>query len=169
MARLRDQELAEFVTATAATRPAGAADQWVIVIEDGAPVSAIAPGTVVPPGAALPPVVVAAADLDVNTALTSAAFDDIGDVGAVVVADGAQVAGVWAGQPLAEAVLRGPVRSTFRGGLPGPPATIPLISRSCTFADAGTVCATAEQFTVKPYPMPACRNDQGLAAHQFGW
>jgi hypothetical protein len=169
MARLRDQELAEFVTATVAARPAGASDRWVVVTKDGAPVSAIAPGTVVPPGAALPPVVVAEADLDVNTALTSAAFLEIGDVGAVVVTDGEQVTGVWAGQPLAEAVLRGPVRSIFRSVLPGPPATIPLIERWCTYTEAGTVCATDEEFTVKPYPMPPCRNDHGLADHQFGW
>jgi hypothetical protein len=169
MPRLRDQELAEFITVSAAERPAGAAAVWTVVVADGAPVSAIAPGAVVPPGAALPPVVVAAADLDVNAALTSAAFADIGDVGAVVVTDGEQVTGVWAGRPLAEAVLRGPVRSVFRGGLPGPPATVPLIVRWCGYTEAGTACGTTEEFTVKPFPMPACRNDQGLAAHTFVW
>jgi hypothetical protein len=46
---------------------------------------------------------------------------------------------------------------------------IPLVARSCGFTGDGVVCATSMAFTMKPYPMPGCRNDRSLTPHQFVW
>ena len=115
-----------------------------------------------------PPIIVAPADLGLNAALTSAAFAQAGDVNAVVLVEEQGVVGVWGGPSLATVLSQGP-RAT-RGGsqLPGLPQ-IPLIVRSCTYLERGTVCATVSSFVKKPFPMPSCLNQHHLSAHLFGW
>lgn len=86
----------------------------------------------------------------------------------MVLVDEQRIVGVWSGPSLEMAVRQGPV--VTRGGpiLPGVPQ-IPLIVRSCSYRELGTVCAAVSSFARKPFPMPRCRNDRHLSAHDFGW
>jgi hypothetical protein len=179
MATLRDLGPEPFESVPAGRRPVTAPDdRWVVLASGSGPVSAIAPGTVLADGDRLPGVLVAAADMDLADALESDAFEQFADVTALVLtepdedrAGELRVAGVVSGLTLARVMLRGPVRGVFGPGgsvLPGPPA-IPLIARSCGYAEAGTTCATPMSFAARPAVMPGCPNQQGLAAHQFSW
>ena len=168
MATLIDQDLAPYVTAASSERPVEATDRWVVLVDRGAPVSAIAPGTMLAAGVRSPAIIVAAATLDLSVALTSAAFAEVADVSAVVLTDETGIAGVWPGPALARTQSQVQSRGFLGPVLPGPP-TIPLISRSCGFTDQGTLCGTVCSFASKPYPMPSCRNDGGLGAHLFHW
>jgi hypothetical protein len=167
MAPLRDQELTEYRTAAVDERPVAAGTRWLVLLKEGQPIGALSPGSVLD-NAAPPAIIVAPAGLDLDTALASDAFADAPDVNAVVLVEEGGVAGVWSGQSLAMAVLRGPSRSTGAPVLPGPPQ-IPLIVRSCAFRELGASCATVSSFASKPFPMPACRNDRHLSAHDFAW
>jgi hypothetical protein len=168
MATLRDLRLSDYVVADASDLPVAARDRWVVLLDGDRPVSAIAPGTALDAGTPVPAVIVAPADLDLNAALSSDAFADAADVSAVVVVDGGTIVGVWGGQSLANTVMQGPTRGIAETVLPGAPA-IPLIVRSCTFTENGTVCATSLSFPSKPFPMPACPNARHLSAHGFHW
>jgi hypothetical protein len=168
MTALRDQWLSDYALADVSDLPVAARDRWVVLLDDGRPVSAIAPGTALGTGSPVPAIIVAPADLDLNAALASEAFAEAADVSAVVLVDDQGIVGVWSGQALANAVMRGPTRGIPGSVLPGAP-TIPLIIRSCTFTENGTVCATPASFTSKPYPMPACPNARHLPAHDFRW
>jgi hypothetical protein len=168
MTALRDLSLSDCVVADVNDLPVVARDRWVVLLDDGRPVSAVAPGTTLGAGTPVPPIVVASAELDLNTALSSDAFAEVADASAVVLVDGGAVTGVWSGPSLAAAVMQGPVRTSTGPVLPGAPA-IPLIVRSCTFTENGTVCATSSSFVSKPFPMPACPNAKHLSAHDFNW
>jgi hypothetical protein len=168
MATLRDLELASFVTATSGRRLTGASDHWIVLLDDGKPVSAIPPGTTLPDGTRPPGIIVAAAGLGLGDALSSAAFAEVADVSAVVLTDGDEIVGVLAGPALVGAVLQGAPRGDSGPVLPGPP-TIPWISRSCGFTEHQTICATVSSFASRPYPMPSCRNERRLTAHLFHW
>ena len=153
-------------------------DQWVILVGDAGPVSAIPPGTTLAEGDRLPVVLVAPADMDLAEALESDAFGQFADVTALVLIDTdaarageLRVAGVVSGLTLTRVMLRGPVRGLFGLGgpvLPGPPA-IPLIIRSCGYLEAGTTCGTPMSFRARPAVPPACPNLRGQAAHPFDW
>jgi hypothetical protein len=168
MTALRDLSLSDYVVADVNDLPVVARDRWVVLLKDGRPVSAVAPGAALGAGSPVPPIVVAPDDLDLNTALSSDAFAEVSDASAVVLVDGAAVTGVWSGPSLAAAVMQGPVRTYSGPVLPGAPA-IPLIVRSCTFTENGIVCATSSSFASKPFPMPACPNVKHLSAHDFDW
>jgi len=166
MAALRDQRLSDFVVADASNLPVVPPDRWIVLVDDNRPVSAIAPATRLDPARPGPAIIVAPADLDVDAALASEAFAEAADVSAVVLVDGGTVAGVWGGPSLANAAAQRPARGAPGSVLPGTP-TIPVIVRSCTFTDGGTICATASSFPGKPFPMPACPNARHLSAHDF--
>lgn len=168
MALLHDLGSAHFETVTG-DPPVAAGEAWLVLLDRaGRPVSAVEPGAELDVSTPPPPIIVAPAGLDLNTALTSTAFAQVGDVNAVVLVDGQEIVGVWGGPSLATALKQGP-RAT-RGGsqLPGLPQ-IPMIVRSCTYLERGTVCATVSSFVKKPFPMPDCHNQHHLSAHLFGW
>lgn len=176
MATLRDLGSEPFDSRPAGAGPVAApGDRWVVLAGQTGPVCAIAPGTTLAEDDRLPAVLVAAADMDLADALDSEAFEQFADATALVLTEPDddrpgefRVAGVVSGLTLARMMLRGPVRSFGDSVLPGPPA-IPLIVRSCGYAEAGTSCATPVSFPTRPAAMPACPNHRGLSAHQFGW
>jgi hypothetical protein len=168
MATLRDQWLSGYVVADASDLPGVAHDRWIVLLNDNRPVSAIAPATALDPRLPLPAIIVAPADLELDTALSSDAFAEVADVSAVVLVDDEAIVGVWSGPSLANAIMQGPTRTVTGSVLPGAPM-IPLIVRSCTFTENGTICATSSSFASKPFPMPACPNAKHLSAHDFHW
>jgi hypothetical protein len=179
MATLRDLGPEPFDSLPAGHRPVTApGDRWVVLAGRTGPVSAIAPGTTLAGDDRLPGVLVAAADMDLADALESEAFEQFADATALVLTEPDEdrvgefrVAGVVNGVTLARVMLRGATRGVFNWGntgLPGPPA-IPLIGRSCGYAEARTTCATPMSFPARPAAMPACPNHRGLSAHQFDW
>lgn len=141
-------------------------DLWLVLVDGGKPVSAVAPGATLPEGAALPAVLVAAADMSQGSAYNSSAFREFPDASALILTDGDDVVGVIGGARLTQAILRGPVHAG--SVLPGPP-TIPQIVRSCRFVPSGITCATTMSFLSRPAAMPDCTNQHGLAAHKFRW
>jgi hypothetical protein len=176
MATLRDLDPQPFVIAEAGERPVTAGDRWVVLVGDGVPVSAIAPGTTLAEGARPPGILVAPADLNLAAAFESAAFRQFAEVSALVLTEPAEgdaaeqrIAGVVSGLTLGRALFRGPTRSLSGPVLPGTPGSISWIARSCGFTDRGVLCATPMTFLTRPYPMPDCPNNRGLAAHQFAW
>jgi hypothetical protein len=176
MATLRDLGSEPFDTTPAGAGPVSAPDdRWVVLAGRTGPISAIAPGTSVAEDGRLPGVLVAAADMDLTDALDSEAFEQFADATALVLIEPDEnqpgrprVVGVVNGDMLDRLMLRGPGRSFADSVLPGPPA-IPLIIRSCGYAEAGTTCATPLSFPTRPAAMPACPNHRGLPAHQFDW
>ena len=162
---------AEYVTVTVNDLPVTAEDRWAVLLDGDTPISAVAPGETLISITAAPAIIVAAADLDLAAALVSDAFTEVADVSAVVLIDGRGIVGVWSGPGLTSAVMLGSsrTRSGYAYGLPGAPTMIPYIVRSCAFREHGTICATVSSFASKPFPMPACRNDNGLSVHDFGW
>ena len=169
MALLRDMGSEEFETA-AGDPPFSAGDRWLVLLDSGGrPVSALEPRAELDAATPPPPIIVAPPGLDVNIALTSAAFAEANDVSAVVLVAEDRVVGVWGGPSLVRALKQGP--RVTRGGpvLPGVPQQIPLMTRSCTYLERGTLCGTQSSFVKKPFPMPNCRNDRNLSAHPFGW
>jgi hypothetical protein len=152
------------------------ADRWLVLIGEVGPVTAIAPGATLASGARPPAILVAAADLDQAAAIRSAAFRQVTDVSALVLTRpasqgdrGQYIAGVVDGRALAKVVLRQATRGLSGPALPGTPGSIPWIVRSCGYYESAALCATPMTFLSRPYPMPACRNDSGLAAHDFAW
>jgi hypothetical protein len=169
MAQLRDLASEEFETTAAGDLPVAAGDRWLVLLDGGQPVCALRPGSVLDSATPPPAIIVAPAGLNLDTALASDAFAEALDVAAVVLFDEQGVVGVWSGDSLTTAVKQGPrVTRGWQSVLPGPPQ-IPLIVRSCTYRELGTTCATVSSFASKPYPMPSCRNDHLLSAHDFGW
>jgi len=178
MATLRDLGSEPFDSTPAGAGPVSAPDdRWVVLAGRAGPVSAIAPGTTLAEDDRPPGVLVAAADMDLADALESPAFEEFADVTALVLTEPDEdrpgefrVAGVVSGLTLANMMLRGPTRRFDIVGsvLPGPPA-IPLIGRTCGYAEAGTACGTAVSFRARPVRMPGCPNHRGLSAHQFAW
>lgn len=174
MAMLGDLGPQPFEVAPAGEAPVTApADRWLVLIGEAGPVTAIAPGTTLARGARPPGILVAAADLSQAAATRSAAFKQVTDVSALVLtvpaADGQRIAGVVDGGTLANVVLRNTTRGISGPALPGTPSTIPWIVRSCGYHESAVLCATPMTFLSRPYPMPACRNARGLAAHDFNW
>ena len=170
MPSIGDQLFDEFVVVpTSGAATLSDATRWTVLIdEQGAPVSALPPGTSTAAGGDVPAVIVADANLDLDVALNSDAFAEIADVSGVVVVAGRQIVGVWAGVNLARVVMQGPSRLTASPTLPGYPH-IPVIVRSCSYVDGATTCATVSTFTSRPLLMPPCPNAQGLTPHDFGW
>jgi hypothetical protein len=176
MATLRDLGSQPFDSAPADRMPVTApGDRWVVLVSEAGPVSAIAPGTTLAEGARPPGILVAAADLDLEVVRESAAFKEFTQVSALVLTESAEghtgepgIAGVVSGQTLTRVMLRGPVRDLSGPVLPGAPV-IPLIARFCGYLETETVCATPMSFPARPYPMPDCPNDRGMAAHRFVW
>jgi hypothetical protein len=155
------------------TAPAG---RWLVLVGDIGPVTAIPPGATLASGARSPGILVAAADLNQATAIRSDAFSQLTQVSALVLtqpagddAGGYRIAGVVDGDTLTRALLRQATRGISGPVLPGTPGSIPWIVRSCGFAGSGVLCATSMSFLTQPYPVPACRNDRGLVAHDFTW
>lgn len=168
MAILRDLGSEEFETAPG-DLPVAAGDRWLVLLDrQGHPVSALEPGAVLDVSTPPPPIIVAPPDLGLNTARASAAFAQAGDVNAVVLVEEHEVVGVWSGPSLATVLKQGPPVTRGGSNLPGLPQ-IPLIMRSCTYLDRGTLCATGSSFVKKPFPMPSCPNQHHLSAHLFGW
>lgn len=168
MALLRDLGSVDFET-VAGDPPVAAGEVWLVLLDRaGRPVSAVPPGaeldTITPP----PPIIVAPANLDLNTALTSSAFAQVGDVNAVILVEENGIVGVWGGPSLAAALKQGPRATRSGSQLPGLPQ-IPVIVRSCSYLEHGMVCATVSSFVKKPFPMPDCPNQHHLLAHLFGW
>ncbi len=174
MVMLRDLDPQPFEVAPAGEAPVTApAGRWLVLIGEVGPVTAIAPGATLARGARPPGILVAAADLNQAAAIRSAAFSQVTDVSALVLtepaADGHRIAGVVDGGTLTSVVLRNTTRGISGPALPGAPSTIPWIVRSCGYHESAVVCATPMTFLSRPYPMPACRNARGLAAHDFAW
>ena len=177
MATLRDLGSEPFESLSAGDGPIMAPDdRWVVLAGEAGPVSAIPPGTSLADGDRPPGVLVAAADMDLAAALDSPAFEEFADASALVLTEPDEdqagefrVAGVVSGLTLARTMFSGAVRVYGPGPvLPGPPA-IPLIARSCGYAEAGTTCGTPMSFRARPAKMPGCPNHRGLSAHQFDW
>jgi hypothetical protein len=176
MATLRDLGTEPFETAPADDPPRAApTDHWLVLVDsNGGPVSALAPGTALADGGRLPGILFADADMEQAGAFESDAFGELTDVSALVLTGPSPqpgrpgIAGVVSGEMLTRAVRRGAVRGTLESLLPGVPS-IPLISRSCGFTAGDATCATTMPFPARPYPMPDCHNDRGLAPHQFVW
>ncbi|HEY7592191.1 MAG TPA: hypothetical protein VH969_03480 [Actinophytocola sp.] len=148
-------------------RPDG--ENWLVVVEeDGWPAEVISPDGVVAED-----VVVTDAAVPVGTAITSVALQHVTRATAVVVTSGAAVVGVWSGDDLVDAALRGGTRS---GGdaLPGDiqlPGRIRKknITRRCRYTDHCGSCTRILVVPEKPSPMPQCPAQAGLAAHKFVW
>jgi hypothetical protein len=163
-----DRDLAPAVTATTgAWTPDGAS--WLVVVgADGRPTDVISPSGVVAED-----VVVTDAAVPVGTALGSPALRQLTRSTAVVVTSHAAVVGVWSGNDLVAAALRGVARGSGEA-LPGDiqlPGRIRKknITRNCRHTDRGLSCATMLVVPEKPDPMPPCSAQPGLAAHTFGW
>ena len=75
----------------------------------------------------------------------------------VVVISQRSIVGVWSGPSLARAIMQGPSRSYTGTQLPGT-IHVPVIKRSCTYTDGGTVCDTPSAFPTRPMTMPPCVN-----------
>jgi len=169
MALLRDMGSEEFETA-AGDPPVSAGDRWLVLLDSGGhPISALEPGAELDAATPAPPIIIASPGLDVNTALISTAFAAADDVNAVVLVAEEGVVGVWGGPSLVRALKQGPRVTRGWPVLPGVPQQIPLMTRSCTYLERGTLCGTQSSFVKKPFPMPNCRNDHNLSAHPFGW
>jgi len=167
MATLRDQRLSDFVVADAGNLPVVPPDRWIVLVDGNRPVSAIAPATRLDPAGPVPAIIVAPADLDLDAVLASDAFAEAADVSAVVLVDAGTIVGVWGGPSLANAVAQRPAR--VPGSVRPGTSAIPVIVRSCTFTEGGTICASSSSFPSKPFPMPACPNARHLSAHDFNW
>jgi len=183
MATLRDLGVEPFVAVPAGRLPVTApGDRWVVLTGDGGPVSAVAPGRTLAAGARLPVILVAAADLEQADAFDSDAFGEFLGVSALVLTEAGPapggppaVAGVVSDRVLQRAMFRGAARGAqaATGGaasaaLPGAPS-VPLISRSCGYAENQVTCATRMEFRRRPSPLPQCPNERHLADHQFAW
>lgn len=166
--RLRDQELQPFAVVWSGDFVHAGAEpgQWVVIVDDsGAPVAAAAPGR--PPGSSL---VVADADLPADAALESPAFDDLDPDTGVVLVEGKQIVGVWAGVSLTRALLQGSTRGLISGSsLPSYPEHIPLLVRACAHVESGVTCGTTNRFQRRPSVMPPCPNANRLSPHKFAW
>lgn len=168
MAQLRDLGTEEFETAPAGDLRVIAQDSWLVLLDRDQPVGVLSPGSALD-GTTLPaPIIVAPARLDLAVALASPAFAHAREMSAVVLVEGQRIVGVWGGPRLEMAINR--ELFPTRGGpvLPGVPQ-VPWIVRYCTYSEQAKICATAESFPSKPFPMPTCRNDHHLSAHIFGW
>lgn len=173
--RLKDQDLQPVTVVNEADLASGnrlPAGSWVVVLnEQAAPVAALAPESV--PGAAAdaadsPPFIVADAELDLNAALRSPAFEMIGPDTGVVLREGDTIVGVWSGPSLIRAVMSGPSRMTGPV-LPGGGPKIPAIVRRCKYTDGGRSCGTVTTFSIRP-PTPAtCGNVHHMTQHAFVW
>jgi hypothetical protein len=175
MATLRELGPQPFDLAQAKTLPVTApAERWLVLVDDGRPASALAPGTTLSAGMRPPGIIVAAADLDQAVAFESAAFGEFYEVSALVLTEPASgrpgqpaIAGVVNGTALTRLMQRGLERGWSGTALPGTPS-IPLVSRSCGFFEGGP-CATLLSFPHRPAALPQCPNDRGLSAHSFVW
>ena len=176
MATLRDLGAERFETASAGDPSrAATAYLWVVLVDsNGGPVSALAPGTVLAGDGWLPGILLADADMEQATAFETDAFGELADVTALVLTRPSSqpgrpgIATLVSGETLTRAVRRGPVRGTLQSQLTGAPS-IALIRKSCRFTAGNLTCATTMPFQARPYPMPDCRNDRGLASHPFVW
>ncbi len=165
--RLRDQDLQHF----AVVHPGDDAEQvtaestdWLVMVDfEGVPVGVAGPGRQVAWS-----VVVASAELRVDAALKSPAFDEVDPNTGVVVLEGREVVGVWAGDSLARALLQGPARDLTQSSLPGYP-DIPLIVQTCGYSENDVPCGTSDTFQRKPSVMPPCPNNNHLSPHTFVW
>jgi hypothetical protein len=178
MATLRDLAVEAFVTAPADDLPVTAPqDRWVVLVSDGVPISAIAPGRSLDAGARPPSILIAAAGTPRGDAFRSAAFvaffEGDAEASALVLVEGpagaaSQVAGVVDAGALVQAMLNGATKGFSDTTLPGTP-DIPLIVRSCGFAEGGVACATPGSFASRPFTLPPCGNKRGLTPHDFTW
>ena len=119
----------------------------------------------------LPPLVTVKADVAAATAVCSPAFRVLRPHHPVLVEDGDEPIGVWAGENLAEAIVsfgssRGAGLADF--GLQGP-VDISEIRAVCHYCEAGTDCLAQRAFPEPPDDMPECANPKCLTAHTFEW
>jgi hypothetical protein len=139
--------------------------EWTVVVgASGEPISALPPGDPV----AVAEIVVAEADTPVDLALEFPALKDLEPGCPVVcVRDGA-VVGLWAGDDLIDALMRGTVRLSSDSQLPGR-IRIPTVLRQCRFVEDAVPCGSTLSVVEKPETMPLCPNTSMLAAHTFVW
>jgi hypothetical protein len=176
MATLRELDSEPFEIVPADELPVTApSDRWAVLVGTEGPVTALPPGGGLAPDARPPEILIAVAGLDQATAFASPAFDELAEVGALVLIEagsasdaGPAIAGVVSGQTLFAAVFRRVDRGVSEAVLPGTPL-IPLISRSCGFSESGVGCVTPMSFSHRPSPMPPCPNGRQLSGHAFVW
>lgn len=172
MATLRDLGPEPFLVAPADDPPTKVSHTWVVLVDNGKPVSAMPPGTRLGGGERLPGIIVAGAELAQHYAFKTESFsavrDDGQEIGALVLTDGEEIVGVIAWGDLLAAIRRGPIRHADDTVLPGPPK-VPEFSRSCGHSAKGVTCGARQSFKSKPYPMPACTDPEGLGEHLFDW
>lgn len=161
---LRDRPLEPFVlalTETATPSP----DAWTVVVDAGGePVTALPPGTADEVGH----VVVADADLPLDRALNSPAFQEIEPDSPVVLTSAGKVVGVWAGVDLVDTLMRGGSRWLSDNQLPGQ-IGIPEIRRRCRYVEDSVACRSLLSVPEKPEVMPPCPNERMFSAHTFAW
>lgn len=153
---------------------------WVAVVDDqGVPVCVAASDDLERQGwerhlrdlvLTFPPFVVVEDEMPVREAVRSSAFRTMDAESPVLVRRKGAVAGVWAGDDLAEAMLANVQARRFASdtALPGN-IGIPQIVRLCGFAHAGRPCLDRRSFPEKPEAMPACHNPKRLPPHAFLW
>ena len=176
MATLRELGSAPFAVVPAGERPVTApADRWAVLVGADGPVSALGPGTTLGRDERPPGILIAAADMNLAEAFDSEVFRQLTEVSALVLvepddreAGAPRIAGVVSRVVLARAILRGAERGFTESMLAGVPA-VPLISRSCGYLEGKKACATPVSFPRRPFDMPQCPNERGLAAHRFSW
>jgi hypothetical protein len=167
--RVGDRDIRPAVTVAAGTVVPH--DQWwtVVLDEDGQPAAAIAAG-----GAATAvDLVVADAALPVSDALGSEALRYADSDTIVVVTRGRSVAGVWADEDFADAVMSGSTRAAGESlagdlQLPGPIKKKPIL-RHCRYTGRRRSCATVLVVPEKPEEMPQCPAQAGISPHEFMW
>ncbi|MFE2610110.1 hypothetical protein ACFXDI_43890 [Streptomyces mirabilis] len=160
--RLRDRALEPAATST---QDAAAHDgAWTIRLGPGG-----VPETVLHSGLKLTSFMVLAAATPIDKALALLNQNQLDDDSAVVVLDGDDVLGVWAGFDLATARVRGPLRQVTDAKLIDNAAFVPLISKACRHEQDHVRCTQPLTFAEKPMQMPACPNAAGLTPHRFSW
>jgi hypothetical protein len=172
MATLRDLGPEPFEVVPAGNPPAKARHTWVVLVDNGEPVSAIPPGTALGVSTRLPAIIIADADLAQHFAFQTEPFSTVKDgeheIKALVLTDREDIVGVIPGEDLLAAIRRGAIRHAGDTVLPGPPKA-PEFSRACGHIGNGVTCGSQRKFRGKPSPMPACADPRGLGGHLFGW
>lgn len=180
--RLGDRDISEAVVVAATTTVgealAQAEQRWLVILgADGAPVTAVHPDSLGGEPAEcpladvvsrLPPVVIASRSMPMTTLLASWVIDELEPGSVIVVMDGDQVAGIWAGPDMLAMMALGRSRSFWDSELPGE-IKIPLLTRACRYREGDTACTAVLQFPERPRQLVECPNPALLAAHEFAW
>jgi hypothetical protein len=161
---LRDHATAMFVVSGASTVTPSPRDWTVVLGESGTPVSALPPGDPV----AVAEIAVADADTPIEVALKFPAIQDLDPGCPVVCVRDGEVVGVWAGDDLVDALMRGALRGASDTQLPGR-IRIPTVLRQCRFVENTASCGSSLSVEEKPDTMPMCPNTSMLSVHTFVW